>query len=268
MGIFDGLFGGGEQKSTTEIKLSPEQQAIVGQAMPYIKDFASQGVQLPGQTGIVGFNPTQTQAQGMALGAAGTQGQLAGAGAGFAGDLFSGKYLDPRTNPALQGTIDAATRPIFEGLTEQILPGIRGEAVTTGNMGSSRQGIAEGMAAREASRAAGDVGSQIAYQGYNSGLQAMLQNLGMLPNTLKSQTAAAGTTGAVGDVQQQLAQMMLSEQQDRFMQEQLMPLMIGKELAGIASGLPGGGTTSVTKTPGTSPLAAGLGIGSTLLGLL
>ena len=262
-----GLFGGGTQKTETTVKLSPEQKALLGLAMPYATEFAKSGIQLPEGSGIVGFNPTQQASQGMALAAAGNQAKLAGGGGGFSDWLFSGDVLNPETNPGLRSAIEAGTRPIFEGLTEQALPAIRGEAISTGNFGSSRQGIAEGLASREASRAAGDVAGGIAYQGYQSGLDAMIKNLGLLPQTMSAQTGPAATVGAVGDVQQQLAQMLLSEARDRSMQEQLLPLNIGKELVGMVSGLPGATTASSTQMPSTNPLSALLGIASLGAGL-
>jgi hypothetical protein len=267
MGIFDSLFKAPKQKSTTSFQPSKEQQQLLTPAMGYLQDFAQQGVQLPTETGIADFNPTQLAAQGQALGAAGQQNALAGQGMGFSDWLFSGAALDPNSNPALQATIDASTRPIFEGLMERVMPQIRSEARTTGNMGSSRQGIAEGLASREASRAAGDTGSRIAYQGYQSGLDAMMRNLGLLPQTLGAMTAGAATTGAVGDAQYGLEQGRLTEEQSRYMQQQLMPLSIGQELLAAMGAIPGGTMTSKTSGGGGSPFSQILGAGSTLLGM-
>lgn len=267
MGIMDSLFGGGTQKSTTTFKPTAQQQGVLNSALPYIQQFAQQGVKLPTATGIADFNPTQLAAQGQALGAAGQQNALAGQGLGFSDWLFSGAALDPNSNPQLRATIDAATRPIFEGLTEQYLPGVRGEARTTGNFGSSRQGIAEAMGSREASRAAGDTASRIAYQGYQSGLDAMMRNLGLLPQTLGSLTAGAATTGAVGDAQYGLTQGRLTEEQDRYMQQQLMPLSIGQELLAALGAIPGGTTTSKVKGTTASPFAQLAGAGTTLAGM-
>lgn len=267
MSFLGDLFKAPDQKSKTTFTPSAQQSQVMGWAMPYLKDFAQQGVQLPTETGIADFNPTQLASQQQALGAAGQQSNLASQGMGFSDWLFSGAALDPNSNPQLQATIDAATRPIFEGLLEQVLPAIRGSARSTGNMGSSRQGIAEVGATREASRAAGDTASRIAYQGYQSGLDAMMRNLGLLPQTLGSLTAGAATTGAVGDAQQALTQARLTEEQDRFMQEQLMPLSIGQELLAALGAIPGGQTVSKTSGGGASPFAQIAGAGATLLGM-
>lgn len=269
MGIFDSIFGSGNsnQKSTTTFQPSKQQSQVMNMAMPYLTDFAQQGVKLPTATGIADFNPTQLAAQQQALGAAGQQSSLAGQGAGFSDWLFSGAALDPNSNPQLRATIDAATRPIFEGLTEQVLPQLRGEARSTGNFGSSKQGIAEGLASRGASNAAGDTASRIAYQGYQSGLDAMMRNLGLLPQTLGSMTAGAATTGAVGDAQQGLTQGRLTEEQDRYMQQQLMPLSIGQELLSALGAIPGGSTTTKAQVPTASPFSQLLGGAATIGGM-
>ena len=264
MGVFSDLFKTPDQKSKTTVQMSPEQRRLANLAMPQLTQFGTQGIKLPTETGIVDFNPTQQAAQQTALDAAGQQSGLAGQAGGFSDWLFSGAALDPNSNPALQATIDVATRPIFEGLTERALPMIRGEARTTGNIGSSRQGIAEGIASREASRAAGDTGSRIAYQGYQSGLDAMMRNLGLLPQTLDSMTAGARTTGAVGDTRYGLDQARLTEEQNRYMQQQLLPLSVGQELLAALGAIPGGTTTSTMKGGGASPFAQILGGGLTL----
>lgn len=263
MSFINDLFKAPDQKSTTSFKPSKEQKQLLTPTMGYLQDFAQQGVQLPTATGIADFNPTQLAAQSQALGAAGQQSSLAGQGAGFSDWLFSGAALDPNSNPALQATISAATRPIFEGLTQVALPQIRGEARSTGNFGSSKQGIAEGLASQGASQAAGDVGTNIAYQGYQSGLDAMMRNLGLLPSTLGSMTAGAATTGAVGDAQYGLTQGRLTEEQSRYMQQQLMPLSIGQELLAALGAIPGGSTVSKTSGGGASPFSQVLGAGLT-----
>jgi hypothetical protein len=267
MGFFDSLFSAPDQKSTTTYQPSAQQSGVLNQALPYINQFAQQGIKLPTSTGIASFNPTQTSAQQMALSAGQQQTGLAGQGAGFSDWLFSGAALDPNSNPALGATIDAATRPIFEGLTQQVLPRIRDEARSTGNMGSSKQGVAEGLASQGASRAAGDVGTNIAYQGYQSGLDAMMRNLGLMPQTLNSLTAGAATTGAVGDARQGLDQARLTEEQSRYMQQQLLPISIGQELLAAMGAIPGGSTTSKVSGGGASPFSQILGAGLTAASL-
>ncbi len=106
--------------------------------------------------------------------------------------------LDVNNNPHLQGTIDAATRPIMQQLTEAILPQITSEAVATGNLGSSRQGIAEGIAGRGALDAIGDVTAEIGSAAYGQGLDTFMQTMGMFPMFQSAQVLPEQLLEAVG----------------------------------------------------------------------
>lgn len=262
MGLFDST-----QSSSTKFKPSKQQQTILNPAVDYLQQFAQNGITLPTESGVADFNSTQTAAQQQALGAASAQTNLGTAGGDFSNWLFSGAALDPNSNPALQGTIDAANRPVFEGLTQQILPGLRGESRTNGVFGSNRQGIAEGLASQGALRQAGDNASNIAYQGYQRGLQAMMQNLGLLGNTQAALGAGAATTGAVGDAQYGLTQAKLTDQQNKDLQRQLLPLSIGQELLAALGAIPGGKNVSKS-TSSASPASQILGAGATLASLI
>lgn len=261
-----GLFGAQKVENETKVELSPEQKELMKTAMPFFRQFADQGVTLPGGSGIVGFNPLQDAAQGMVLQGAEKQQDTVDAAKDYNDWLFSGGALDVNNNPGLRGAIDAATRPIYEQLTTSVLPGIRGEASTTGNFGSSRQGIAEGLAARGAASAAGDAASNIAFQGYNAGLEATGRANALLPQTLMSYNMPAQGVGTIGDIQRSMDQALLNETRNRFLQEQLLPLQMGQEMLGAVGAIPSAGTTSTSTGPGTNPLSAMLGIGSLFLG--
>lgn len=263
-----GLFGSKSKPSTTtsSVTLAPEQKLLLGKAMPYLNKFADNGITLPTGSGITPFNQTQLDAQGRILG--NVDKQQAGADAGLAASnmALSPDILDPNSNPGLRGTIDAATRPLFEGLTQQILPSIRSDAGTTGNLGSSRQGIAEGLATQGTQNAVGDASSKIAFSGYQSGLDAMMKSLGLLPQTLNSQNVAGATQGAVGDANQQLQQQLLDEARSQFLQKQTLPLDVGKELVNVVSGIPTAGASSTAQIPQPSLFQQLLGVAATAAG--
>lgn len=262
-----GLFGSQKVETTNKTILAPEQKELLATAMPWYREFAEQGVKLPEGSGIVPMNDTQREAlSGVESAARGGQTQLAQGGLDYTNFLLSGQALDPNTNPGLRGAISAAQRPLYEQLNEQILPNIRGEAVGSGNYGSSRQGIAEGLAAGRTQAAAGDAASNIAFQGYNTGLEATNRALALLPQTMQAQIAPMMTLGSVGDVRQQFEQMMLDETRNRFMQEQLLPVNIGHEILGAVGAIPTAGSSASTIGPGTNPLSAILGLGGLLLG--
>lgn len=260
--------GSGGSKATTQTTtqtLTPEQQQLIGLAIPGISQVAQSGIHLPTESGVAGFDPLQTFGQNQVLGSTGSMSDILGSAAGANQFLTSGQALDPSTNKYLQATIDASTRPIWQGLTESALPNVRSEARSVGQVGGSRQGIAEGLAIRGAEQAAGDTSAKVATQGYLAGLEGLSKGIGLAPTTAASQAIPGLTTSGVGDVRQQQAQQQLSEEQNRAMLQQILPLLLGKDIAGIAAGLPGGSVTSTGKTDTTlSPLQVALAGGSIL----
>jgi hypothetical protein len=237
---------------TTKAELSPEQRELLNLAMPHLRQFSANPPKLPGFSQVPEFTPEQMRGQEMALGAAGGQEELARSGADATKFLMN-KVLFPESNPALQGYINAATRPIGEQLTQVALPAIRGSSRETGTFGGSRQGIAEGLASQGASRAIGDTTSRIASTGYGQGLEAQGKALALLPQTQGAQLAPALTTSGVGDVRQQLLREILGEKANRFTYEETLPLLMGRDLAGLVAGLPGGGTTTMASGPPAPP---------------
>ena len=259
-------FGPRQQTQSTTFELSPEQRALIQPAVEAGIEFAANPPQLPDYSQVAPFNPSQLAAQESLLGAVLPQQELAEAAAG-ANQFLLGDVLYPETNPALQRTIEASTRPITDDLLERVLPGIRGGAVTAGQFGGSRQGIAEGLATGRAAQAVGDTAARVASAGYDAGLEALTRGLGLAPTTLQGLTAPGLTTGAVGDVRRALEQAQLSERASRDLYEQTAPFLAAREVAALGAGLPGGTTTSTATLPGQNPLSAALGIGSLAAGL-
>lgn len=253
--------GGSSQQPTqkTTYELSPEQRELMGLAMPGVREFAASTPQRYQGSQVAGFTPEQTAGQGMALGAAGMQDTLARNAAGASNFYTSGSVWDPASNPNLKGAVDASVRPIYEGLTEKALPAIRNEAVTTGNFGSSRQGIAEGIATREASRAAGDTASKLVQSQYETNVNAQLKAMGLLPTIQGAQVAGATTTSGVGDVRQAMNQAGINQDVNAFNFDQMAPFLQSKEIMSLLQGLPGGTTTSTGNVPQANPWMQGLG---------
>ena len=258
--------GGGSQPSTSTTTINnPGQQKLIDLGIPFLQQFAANPPNLPSGGTVAPFDPAQTAGQEQVLGAAapgGSQQTLANTAAGGANFLGSGAALDPSTNPALQATIDAATKPIQQNLTESTLPAIRSGATGTGQFGGTRQGIAEGLASGRASQAIGATGAGIANQGYQSGLDAMVKNLALIPQTQQAQLAPGLATSGVGDVRQAMSQQLLGEQNLYEQYPQLLPLLLGQSFIGTGAAIPSqGSTTTGTSSGGNTGLqAAGLGI--------
>lgn len=252
--------------TTTQNVLAPEQRQLLGMAMPFLQNFSNQPLTQPNAAqSVVPFNANQIGGQNQALASMMAQNdilQSAGMGNQF---LTSGAALDPNTNPGLQGTINAATRPIYQNLTDTVLPALRGQAAfgaagPSANYGGSRQGISEGIASRSANDAAGDASSKIAFQGYNTGLDAMLKGIGLAPGTATAQTIPGLTQSGVGDVQANLAQRQLTADTAASMFPQWADYIKGTALLGGVSAIPQAGAIS------TGPQPNQPGLGSALTG--
>lgn len=249
--------------STTTQNLNPQQQQLLDLIMPQITQFAA-GVpkRFQGST-IAGFNPLQTAAQEMAVGAASRQDDAFRNAKNVTDFWTSPGALDPSGNPGMRGTIDAAVRPITEQLTQSYLPAVRSEAIGGSNFGSSRQGIAEGLGMQGASRATGDTAAKITNANYQTNVEAQLRAMGFLPTVSAMATQPAQTVGAVGDVRQALEQAQLGEKAAQFSWDQMAPYLQSKEILSFLQGIPGGSTTSTgqseASTPRRNPIMGALG---------
>ena len=249
----------GQQSQTTTQQLSREQQQLMKLAMPGVTEFAAKVPQRYQGLTIAGFDPTQLAGQEQVLQGAGTQTTIGQQGAGTTAGWLSPNALDITKQPGLQGNIAAATRPITQALTEQALPAIRSSAESTGNFGSSRQGIAEGLASGRASQAIGDATSRIVGDAYGKNVDAQLKALGLLPQTQAAQTTGGLTTSNVGDVRQGMTQALLGEQVGNFNYDQMAPYLQSKDIMSLLTGLPGGSTTTTATGPEKNKLTGALG---------
>lgn len=246
-----------EQK--TEQVLSPEQREMMNLALPGVRQFAASVPQRYQGATVAGFDPSQSAGQEQALGAAGTVGQLGGSGANTSNYWLSPSALDVNNNPAIQDAIGAATRPVYEQLSRYGLPNVRSEALSSGNFGGSRQGIAEGLAMASANQTAGDISSRIASDAYGQNVKAQLAALGLLPQTQQAQLAQATTTSGVGDVRQQQAQRLIDEQVAGYNYDQYAPFLQSKEIMSLLQGIPGGSTVSTGSIPQKNQTMSALG---------
>jgi hypothetical protein len=121
--------------------------------------------------------------------------------AGYQGGAMQGmdrlSQFSQQQNPYLQNQINQFGNDLGRQFTEQIIPGIRGGATVAGQRGSSRQGIAEGLAAQgvqqqfargvtdmrmqgygQQQAAAGQLAS-LGQQGYGTAAGLRNQNIGM-----------------------------------------------------------------------------------------
>jgi hypothetical protein len=160
----------------------------------------------------------------------------------------------------LQGAIDAAVRPITDKYQQVVRPALRDEFTGAGQVfGGSRRNIAEGNAANAYMRDVGDTSSQLVQSQYANNLNAMLRALGLTSATQGAAVAPGLTTSGVGDVRQNLAQLLLNQDVGNYNFEQMAPFLQAKDLMSILQGIPGGTTTSTANLPGKNKLTGALG---------
>ncbi|WP_375292308.1 hypothetical protein [Sphingomonas melonis] len=96
-------------------------------------------------------------------------------------------------NPYVDGMIDANSRDVVRNLNESTLPTLNRTASATGNINSSRAGVAEGIARRGAEDRVADISASIRGDAYNRGLSLASQDRTQKLNAMG--TAAQGYQG-------------------------------------------------------------------------
>jgi hypothetical protein len=250
----------GGSTTTVQQQLAPEQQDILAAIMPTIQQYANQTPQpYPGPT-LAGFTPAQIAGQAaitnQAQGQTGASTNQALQGLDF---FTSGAAMDPTRNPGLSGAIEAAINPIRSEYQNTVLPGITSGAVNAGMFGEGRQGVAEGLASDAYLRNVANATANVVNPAYQTGLETTGRALAFAPAVLQAGYGPGSALSAVGGQQQAQGQAEINADINRYIQEQYLPLMLAREIAGLAFGLPIGGTVTQSQGPGTSPFAGALG---------
>ena len=244
--------------------------------MPYINRLFGEAQRLyegqapsfyPGQT-YAGLQPEEQQAQGQVRQVAANQIPEV---ADWSQQAFA-RALNPvkavTENPALEAATAGAVRPLYQNLTEQVLPAIRGNAVAGGNLGSSRTGIAEGLAAGRTAQAAADVTAGLQNQAYNTAQQGYTSALGLAPMIQQLQLAGPEALAAVGTQNRTVEQQAIDEAIARHTYGQNLPYQRLNEYANTIAGSYGGTGTSTVEGPPPSTAAQVTGGITGILSLL
>ncbi|NQD57435.1 hypothetical protein HP546_19040 [Pseudomonas sp. CM25] len=203
-------FGASQNMMTGAQNQLANGQQLQGNATTNMQNMAQylNGATPYGMSALDSMLSQATQASGGIGTVSNAAGQLAGYGtsggiqAGQSGTMNAMNQLmaagNPANNPYFQSAVNSAIRPVTENFNEQVMPAIRQGAQAAGQMGSSRQGIAEGIAARGYQDTVGDISANMGNAAYAQGLQAM-NSAGQLGQGLTSQgLGALSTSGALG----------------------------------------------------------------------
>lgn len=186
-------------------------------------------------------------------------------------------------NDLLQSQIDAVNRGIQQNLTEQAFTGIDRNAVGSGNAGSSRAGVAQAIAARDASQQMADNAASIRSTAYQNAINTAQNQANQ--NTSNIMAGITGQANIGTNLQNQasqysstllnsLAPMLQSgqlnqtvtaaDQADQIGQRDYIANLIQQyylPTAATVGGL-GGSSTSSQSTPGSSMFNSLLGAGA------
>lgn len=245
------MSGGGQTStSTSTIQYTPAQQRIIDLASGNIEDWLSQGgVTLPGYSAISGFDPASKWGQRFAMrearGGLTDLSNMWKKNAQFIGN----EGQNPDSNPYLSGAARSATDPLYDRLMKEVLPTVRGEAITSGMFGGSGQGLAEAAAIKDTQKQAADTMGGMYAGAYEGGQNRLLQMLGMSDQISKGILAPASVADMVGQQRQRMAQARLQEQYMRDIYKQMAPFLSSREaIAAIMQG--GTGSKTVNEQPG------------------
>lgn len=211
------MSGGGGDETTQVTQVEPPafaRKALTDLVRTGGVLFGQGGFQAPEREAILqGFTPEEVAAQQQALQAAGLQQGVAGTAAGSLQEALNlpGNIIQ---RPEVAAAISAAQRPILEQLTEQALPGISAGALGAGQVGGSRQGIAEGLAIQGAQDASALASAQIASDALRTASQARSQALFATPQIQQALLAPSITQATVGRDIRELGQAQAQEAQD------------------------------------------------------
>lgn len=123
-------------------------------------------------------------------------GRLFGAGTAeeYARNFLLNSAVNPTNNPALQEGINASQYNLTQNYRNNVIPSISSGMAANNMYGSSRQGVAEGIAAQSYLDQLRNISGSLTHEGYKAGLAALAQGFG----TASGADVAAMQTGIDG----------------------------------------------------------------------
>lgn len=254
---------GGNNDSTVQQKTEPW-----GPAQPYLKDILGEGERLYGQG--TQFFPSQTfaplnpwQLGGLSQNLNYSQALMpnqVGMAQGAWGSALNAP--DVANNPYVQDQIQANTRLLNRNFQENIMPTIQGSATAAGQSGSSRHGVAEGIAARGTQEAIANQAANTMLSAYGQGLDARSQALGMSGNVLGLGMLPGQTMQGVGGTLNAEAQRYINEAMQRQQFDETGEWDLLSRYQNVVNPTAGlGGVTTAPNPYQQNPFASALGGG-------
>ena len=225
----------------------------------------------PGST-VVPYSQETETALGAQTNRALAGSPLLGAAQGEVGSNLAGDYISGG-NPYFAGMAERAIRPMRREFTETVLPGIASGYAQGGRLPGAPTGIGGGAFETSQNRAAdtylrnvGDVGSNLAFNTYNTERQNMMNAAGMAAPLAREDYADIGRLRDVGQAREELTNAQLGEEMSRFAFGQAEPGQRIEDYMRLVTGN-FGGTSSITSPGGAGSnsllqLAGGAALGT------
>lgn len=190
------LFGGSYGRSSSD---------VWGTQAGHLNNAYNMGANLAERSpyeSVAGFNPYQTQGQGMAL--------------NYANNFnpsnvnnalnFGLNAANVNNNPYLDNAMQSAINPMVRNFQQSIIPNIGRQARGAGRYGSGKHDVAEGMAAQGLMQNIGDVTSRMGSNAYGQGLNTMTQSIGQAPQVSQYNLTPSNIYQGIGGQYQDLSQ--------------------------------------------------------------
>lgn len=256
---------GGGGRSTTNTVTNPW-----GGAQPYLRDLLDKGSEIARQDidyskQYVGMSDEQRNLLQQLQGYYAPEGQYAQS-LSQQQEALSRMMQAPSgvaDDPIVQGLVEKAQAGLGTQLAEQVMPQIRSGATAAGQYGSTRQGVAEGVAAGKTAEAQGRVATDIYGKAYQDALRSQMQALTMAP-----QVAEMGKQGIQTGLQIQdlLRGEKRAEQDVEYVNRTQAPWSGLEKWASLLYPAAGMGSSSQSSRPGTPFGQRALGAGMSGLG--
>ena len=245
---------------------APKPAGLPGFQKPFVKDLLARA-EAEFQTGGPETFTGQRVADLNAAQQAGIQGaqQFAAGGAQNVADqtqqafTFGLNAADPQANPFFASTAQALINPLADTLQQQILPGIDSGAVQAGQVGSSRQGIAQGNAINSFNRAASDALAKFGSNAFGQGLNTFTQTLAQAPTVQGVGLQPSQILSGTGDALNAQQQALINANMAQFGEEQNRSVNNLNQFAQIAGGNFSGSGAIIPGSPESGGLSAALG---------
>ncbi|HYE38160.1 hypothetical protein [Methylocaldum sp.] len=271
--LFKGSGGGGSSTQTVQ-NYSPEEAANRSQIQNTAEQLYKQTAKKIGESPypgaqVVPLNQDQLTGQNLTRTAANTMASQYLPQLGEATKFGLSDVLDVNSNPYLQSAISASVRPITESYTDAggVMSSIRNNSIANGGQGNStRQGVAEGIAAGRYAQAIGDTASRVTSDAYGKGLDTFSRIYGLTPQTMQATTMPGTAYGAVGQQNQNMAQAQenyLGDSRNWDLNSGWIPL---QNWANIVYGAGSSGSTTSTSGSGTQSGGAAGALGGAMSG--